>query len=107
MSTRDELSAVIADALTRPHEGEPALDSLRAAARVLAAGYRKSRTVTAEVELDALPDGVIILTEQGGIWESIKRHDGLNWWKEPGAKSSVSASYDLTLPATVLYEPAP
>jgi len=48
MSARDELAELIADALTNPQHGEKALDSLRVADRLLAAGYRKS----------AVPDAV-------------------------------------------------
>lgn len=69
---------------------------------ILSAGYRKPQQITAVEELDALPDAVLILTEQGGYWESIKRMDGKNWWKEPGARD-VSPSADLTLPAIVLH----
>ena len=75
------------------------------ASRILAAGYRKPRTITTVDELDALPDAVLILTEQGGYWESIKRMDRKNWWHEPGS-TNVSPSEDLTLPATVLHEGA-
>lgn len=93
---RDELAAIIRQ--------EPGYPASRLADVILAAGYRKPRTITEYEELDALPDGVLILTEQGGYWESIKRMDGMNWWKEPGAYN-VSLSADLTLPATVLHEP--
>ena len=82
---------------------KPAKDAIRQLVAVIEA---KPRTITTAEELDALTDGVLVLTEQGGYWESVKRMDGLNWWKEPGA-SKVSRSDDLTLPATVLYEPQP
>lgn len=57
--------------------------------------------VTTYEELDALPDGSLIVSEQGGYWQAIKRQDGLNWWIEPGSKG-VHATDDLTLPAEVL-----
>lgn len=95
MSARDELAGIIAR--NRNEYADQTAD------RILASGYRKPRTITAAEELDALPDGVLILTEQGGYWESIKRIDGMNWWHEPG-RSSVTRSEDLTLPATVLHE---
>jgi len=105
MSARDELAGILkenrAPWVTNTEHRE--MEQTQATA-ILAAGYRKPRTITTFEELDALPDGVLVLTEQGGYWESIKRMDGLNWWKEPGA-SNVSRSLDLTLPATILYEP--
>jgi len=42
VSERDELADMIADALVNPQHGERALDSLRVADRLFAAGYRKS-----------------------------------------------------------------
>lgn len=111
MSERDELAdlATIIGEQFEHHPG-PACslceDINSAAAAVRMMGYRKPRTITTVEELDALPDAVLVLTEQGGYWESIKRMDGKNWWKEPGARN-VSPSEDLTLPATVLYEPQP
>jgi len=42
MSELDELADMIADALVNPQHGERALDSLRVADRLHAAGYRKS-----------------------------------------------------------------
>jgi len=100
---RDKLATVIETA----YDLNPGMASFELLAHaILAAGYRKPRTITTMEELDALPDGVLILTEQGGYWESIKRMDGKNWWKEPGA-TFVSPSSDLTLPVTVLHEPEP
>ena len=72
---------------------------------ILAAGYRKPRTITTVEELDALPDGTIILSEVGGCWEAGEwRGHGMNWWKEPGRRE-IAHSEDLALPATVLYTP--
>lgn len=122
MTARDELAELLANhesmgcgccayGPTTPEQSKAA-DALEVsdymvvlADAILAAGYRKPRTVTTVEELDALPDAVLVLTEQGGYWESIKRMDGRNWWHEPG-NTNVSPSEDLTLPATVLHEGA-
>lgn len=63
---------------------------------------RSRRTVETYKELDALPCGSVVLTEQGGIWESTGSTvvSGLVW-KEPGGSVFVD-SLDLTLPAEVL-----
>lgn len=56
-------------------------------------------------DADSLPHHTLILTEQGGYWETIKRVDGKNWFKEPGAPGGgyVASSADLTYPATVIH----
>jgi hypothetical protein len=77
------------------------------AAAILAAGYRKPRTITTEAELDALPNGSVVLSEvytaHHGQAISFQRwEDGL-WHR--GARSG-STHPDNFLPVTVLYEPS-
>ena len=104
MNGREELAEVLCrDDLYYDTGNHFELSIHDAADAILAAGYRKPRTITTAEELDALPHEALILTEDGGYWESIKRIDGKNWWKEPGS-TKVSPSTDLTLPATVLHE---
>lgn len=56
--------------------------------------------VTTYEELKALPDKTLIISEQGGIWYSIKTPLGC-WWVEPGFER-IHESEDLTLPAEIL-----
>jgi hypothetical protein len=69
---------------------------------VLAAGYRKSRTVATIDELAKLPTGSVILTHKGGVFEKHFDHfrEQDNW--EARGAGSV---WPEDLPATVLYEP--
>jgi hypothetical protein len=67
MSDRDELQELVAYALNHPQHGEFALDSLRVATRIIAAGYRKPRTITTAKELDALALPAIIDSPNGGM----------------------------------------
>jgi hypothetical protein len=67
---------------------------------ILAAGYRKPRTITMVEELDALPVGSVVLDGDVGV----RRDDG--YWKLSDL-AGVYASSEITLPATVLYEPEP
>lgn len=70
---------------------------------ILAAGYRKPRTITTAEELDALPVGVVILDSysdtcrknQYGSWQSFDEPD----------ETYSTRSIEGCLPATVLYEP--
>jgi len=71
----------------------------------IAAGYSKPRTIETVEELDALPDGAIILEPHGTPTRAVKRQDGKNWWID--GPDAMSASALIPLPATVLYEPAP
>jgi hypothetical protein len=106
MSARDELARVIFDA--------PALiawdnrSQWIIADAILAAGYRKPRTITTVEELDALPNGSVVLSQVyrhylNGMDISFQRwEDGL-WHR--GARSSDTHP-DNFLPVTVIHEPA-
>lgn len=100
MSDRDELQAIVADALTNPQHGEFALDSLRTAARVLAAGYRKPRTITTAEELDALELRSVVLDSDGEPFELTD--NGWRYWMYEESFGSL----ELSLPATVFHEGA-
>ena len=74
---------------------------------VLAAGYRRPRTVTTVEELDALPTGTVVLADNHRHylqeWRlSFQKWDDGDWHR--GARSG-STHPDNFLPATVLHEP--
>lgn len=74
---------------------------------LIAAGYRKPRTITSVEELDALPDGAIVLDyyEDVCVLEDSAaagyRDTHSRTWSQPDGTVNLSVS----LPATVLYEP--
>ena len=102
MSTeRDELKAIVADALSNPQHGEFALDSTRVAARVLAAGYRRPRQVTTVEELDALPVLSVVLDKHGESYQKLVTDEGATsplWMAGDIVLSSL-----IDLPATVIH----
>lgn len=92
MSARDELTTLILGK-TAP----------RAADAILAAGYRKPRTITTVEELDALPAGSVILDSDG---LSLHKNEFTGWCASNGAKEiDVEMLEGEALPATVLHEP--
>jgi hypothetical protein len=96
MSARDELTMLVLGK-TGP----------RAADAILAAGYRKPRTITTADELDALGNGALIRTRHGEYREAAKLVGGENIWRAMGPAKVLSSS-DLatwSLPASVLHEP--
>ncbi|AOY72064.1 hypothetical protein ARZXY2_2534 [Arthrobacter sp. ZXY-2] len=78
-------------------------DALAIADDILAAGYRKPRTVTTTEELDTLPDGVIIMDGRGSCREGLRTMGGGNVWRAMGP-AKVLRSKEIALPATVLHE---
>lgn len=78
----------------------------RAAESILAAGYRKPRTITTAEELDGLANGSVVLSDiykpHRGRAISFQRWEDGEWHR--GARSG-STHPDNILPATVLYEP--
>ena len=73
---------------------------------ILAAGYRKPRTITTAEELDALPVESVVMSNMGNVY--VKDFDlddpSAIWWVTAGAVSEYP-SISITLPATVLHEP--
>lgn len=67
--------------------------------------YRKPRQVTTVAELDALPDGAVVLAANGACREGLKSVGGHNFWRTFGP-AKVLRSEELTLPAKVLWEPS-
>lgn len=60
----------------------------------------RTRVVTTVIELDALPVGSVVLSEQGAVFE---RDEVDMSWMETGVTWRLS-SEDIALPARVLYE---
>lgn len=98
MSERDELIALLWD-----NDHMPKYDTADA---ILAAGYRKPRTITTAEELDALPDGTVVMDGQGEVarklvygWRVLVSEAGFDAW----LSDPLEETY---LPATVLHEGA-
>ena len=102
MNARDELAKVIEQAYDL-NEGMATFELLAHA--ILAAGYVKPRTITTVEELDALPAGSVLNTD-AGAWEKVDPDDAddITFWLQAGNRR-WNLSRDITLPATVLYEP--
>ena len=83
----------------------------KAVERILAAGYRKPRTITTVDELDALAEGSVIRDAAGTIRErfnDLETSPAL--WYRTGSGGYVLSgqfTWGKNLPATVLWEPQP
>lgn len=90
---RNELTGIIASG-----RSEYAYDT---AARILAAGYRKPRTVSSVDELDTLPDGSVVLDAERVIRERYTDDDT----KSPlwAGNRGYILSYRFPLPGVVLH----
>ena len=79
----------------------------KAVERILAAGYRKPRTITTAEELDALPVDTAII----GTSHEPKRWPGSPYAKTPNGEwfdygnGYTVGSDDIMLPATIIFEP--
>lgn len=74
------------------------------ARRLIAAGYRKQRTVETVEELTALKTGSVVLDAENEVLSKIK--DG---YEEAWYSTTAIGGYedqDISLPATLLWEPA-
>lgn len=70
------------------------------AAGMIAAGYRKRRTITTAEELDALAAGIVLRSSSGTIASRFNRGYGVLFGDDRPIEWAR-----LSLPATVLYEP--
>jgi len=112
MSTaRDELQDLIDDtAVGSRFDGVGVSNPDVIADSILAAGYRKPRTITTVEELDALPVGSVVLHD-GRAFQHYPAYpapfDEYQKWK-CGDGGFVRSTNDgsMILPATVLYEPS-
>lgn len=107
MNERDELARTIED-VDIANEWDPSPGMyLKYGDAILAAGYRKPRTITTTEELDALAVGTVVLSEKyihhtTGMGISFQKWDDWLWHR--GGRSSDTHP-DYFLPATVLWEP--
>ena len=69
---------------------------------ILAAGYRKPQQVTTVEELDALPDGSIVMDARRLCCEGLRTMGSGNVWRAMGP-AQVRRSKEIPLPATVLH----
>ncbi|WP_285240084.1 hypothetical protein [Pseudarthrobacter sp. MEB009] len=107
---RDELQSLIEDAVEsaiyNSADAPPSLTGIvasHATDAVLAAGYSKPRTISTVEELDALPEGSIILD---GEPDALLKTSMGNWRSLMDPESSYGSKY-IILPATVIHEPTP
>lgn len=99
MSARDELFQLMLGRTTT-----------KAVERILAAGYRKPRTISTAEELDGLGRDAAVIDANRRVWAN--DGDSLDQWgclnHDDYPHSLVwRGSNDIALPATVLYEPTP
>jgi len=97
---RDELADLIWDLAIR-HLGVATSSSKSMADELLAAGYRKPRTITTVEELDALPFETVIRDADRHVLERWGTTGELLWATMMVGK--FIDRNDITLPATVLY----
>ena len=105
-SERDELAGLIrAGAEDAASTIDPGT-AKKLADELVAAGYRKPRALVTVEELDALPEGAVVLSEQGGVWERQEVSPGSLLWVEasPG-RGYPQPSGEIALPATVIHCP--
>lgn len=97
---RDELAGLILDAAEDATSTVYPGTANYLADELLAAGYRKPRTIASAEELDALPARSVIVESHGLACQ--KHH--LGGWLEAGGRARFSADR-IQLPATVAYIP--
>ena len=103
MSARDELAEVIASKLDRlfgHREFGPAKQDFDLADELISAGYSKPRTVMTRYEVEALPDGSVLLDSAGDV---AHLRDGF-WFSYETSPMTHHRMAKYT-PATVLHEP--
>lgn len=103
MSAQAELAGIIMS--PESFDGGPAscgpgsVYAARIADAILAAGYRKPRTITTPEELDALADRTVVRTAAGSIVNIVGDRAYIFGYESSAPRRT------LGLPATVLYEP--
>lgn len=111
MSTeRDILAGRINAAIEEWDDAEPGKYAAHVAGHVadaiLAAGYRKTRTISTVEELDALPVGSVVLDGSG---LSLHRNEFTGWGASNGTKNISNEMFRQEMevfPITVLHEPS-
>lgn len=103
---RDELTAVIESGYGNDETDCPYDHAGEIADAILAAGYRKPRTITTVEELDALPAWSVVRSEQATIWEKFDGSPTGDFWAETMTLGQHPSDH-IALPATVLHTPEP
>ena len=104
MSERDELADDLADSIFR-YTGVTTSSSKSMADELLAAGYRKPRTIKSAAELEALPFGSAVQTSDAED-VVVLRCEGRDFRNQSGYELSVETLWRYgTHPFTVIYEP--
>lgn len=108
MSARDELAAIYVETLNRGHGViERPEQGLKAADAILAAGYRKPRTIADVEELDVLGTNAAVLAANGAVW--VNDGDCTEPWacvtEDPQGGPVWADDDGIQLPAIVLHEP--
>jgi len=99
MNERDELAGIVrgktcCSGLCAESQSEQTADA------ILAAGYRKPRTISTIEELDALPIGAVVLDSIGDPWAVAWDAGGFRRYRNPNGAVNFA-----NLPATVLHSP--
>lgn len=72
---------------------------------IMGRGYRKPRTITTPEELDALPEGSVLLDPDGDVGRKVLGGWTTTVMEDDGSMWLTSNQEDMELPAIVLYEP--
>ena len=101
---RDELAAVIVEAYGEEQGECPCEQDLDVATHILAAGYRKPRTIKTAAELEALPFGSAVQTSDASDVVVLKS-EGRYFRNQSGFELSVEDLWRYgTQPFTVIFE---
>ncbi|NKR90570.1 hypothetical protein GS483_00310 [Rhodococcus hoagii] len=98
MNQQDELAQDI-----RAVDGNHSLGAAELAERLIERGWSRPCVVETVADLDDLPKGTVVLTEQGGVYEAGDPGFDRDWWET--GQEWTQASMDLALPATVIHLP--
>ena len=101
---RDELAQLIDRTINQEYSPGDDVMGADLAPAILAAGYRRPRTITTVEELDALPTESVVRSRGQIVWEKFSDEDDIVCWRTPGSKAPA-AGLNISLPATVLHEP--
>jgi hypothetical protein len=101
-SSRDIIAGIIGQMAYGPGEGADLTKPQATADAILAAGYRKPRTITTRAEVEALGEGSVVRDSAG---DAAEKRDGV--WSSYETAPMTDSRLSKYLPATVLYEPEP
>lgn len=100
---REELAQLIDATIEREYSPGDDVMGTDLADAMLAAGYRKPRTITTKDELDALPMDTVIRDDDEYVWERWSLFAKTTNWRCAGAPDLEGD--EVALPADVIWEP--